>query len=104
MSYSLHALKVHKTEYGTGIFNHNSEEFEELFYSELNENGNHEEYSDTYELDPTELANYITRLQLTPAETNEHLTKVTNGELANDLQVFLNEYDKTNNYIRLEWY
>ena len=103
MSCMLHAAKVYTVDYGVGQFNHNQEEFESLYWDRLSA-GYHTDYGDTYEVYPADLTDYIAEIRLLPDVTSEYFSDMTNAEVATDLQVFIDEYDKTNDYIRLEWY
>lgn len=103
MGYRLHFASKYQVEYGGGAFSHNSYEFAELARAELDAAFEDEDGS-WYEIMPDVLKEYITKLLKKPGTKNEYLTDYTNKEVAQELQEILDGYDKSNDYIRLEWF
>lgn len=104
MGYRLHFAKTYHVEYGGGSFNWQSEEFAQML-SENMENDFYNDEQDSYEILPSDLQEYIEKVRkLAPEEPSKYFGDYTNKEEADALQEIIDGYDKTNDYIKLEWF
>lgn len=121
MGYLAHVCTTYTVRYDGGSLNHLSYEVNTLLlnFSYLNEDGqestgvvtwyNCEDpaYSDVLELDPVGLRKLVDELRLgnLDKKLDPCLLKETSpANLASIFESWLNDYDKNNNYIRIEWF
>ena len=121
MGYLAHLCTTYTVKYDEGSLNHLSYEVNTLMlnFSYLDEDGqestgvvvwyNCEDaaYSDVLELDPVGLRKLVDELRLGNLDKKLDpclLSKYSPASLASIFESWLNDYDKNNHYIRIEWF
>lgn len=109
MGYRLHAAKLYKVEYGTGLFNHQEEELNDLLAECPSAVGNDNElcFASEIEVDKSDLVTLIHRLRTMSDEQfaeYKFSSNYTKDIVADNLQRFLDEADQDLDYVKLFWY
>lgn len=120
MGYLAHVCTTYTVRYDEGALNHLSEEVNRLLltFPYLNEDGqetvgvviwyNNEDpvYSDKLELDPVGLRKLVDDLRSGTLDEmfKSQLKETSPAKLASIFENWLNDYDKNNYYIRIEWF
>lgn len=103
MGYRAHYATEYKVQWGGGFFSHHTENFDEMVTEEMPDSYQYEDES-KYDLVPAEVAEYITKLLKEPTATNKYFDYCTNEDVAEALQDMLDNYDKSNDRIIIEWF
>ncbi len=108
MGYRLHAAKLYRVEYGTGLFNHQTERINNLLAECPSAVWNNDEsdYADEVEIDRSDLTTLIHRLHTMSDEqfAEYEIDGYTKDDVADNLQRFLDEADPDHDYVKLFWY
>ncbi len=108
MGYRLHAATLYKVEYGTGLFNHQSEQINNLLTECPSAVWNDEEsdFADEIDIDRSDLTTLIHRLRSMSDEqfAEYEIDGYTKDDVADNLQHFLDEADPNNDYVKLFWF
>lgn len=121
MGYLAHVCTTYTVKYDEGSLNHLSYEVNRLLlnFSYLNEDvqkktgvvvwhsSEDAAYSDVLELDPVGLRKLVDELRLGNLDKKLDpclLKKISPANLASIFESWLNDYDKNNEYIRIEWF
>lgn len=102
MGYRLHYAQHYAPEWRGGYFNWGADKFAELFNDKFDESGWHSDNDDEFEIDRSDIENYLKELDALPAEdTHEYFSDYTNKEVADVFREILQSEDAV---IRLEWF
>lgn len=103
MGYRLHYAKTYHVDWQGGAFNHDTQEWSELFYAKFNDNGWITEDESQCEVWGEDMRKYIAELaKLKPKAKNEFFTEYTNEEVSQELTEIVEGCQ--DEYIRLEWF
>lgn len=119
MGYCAHVCKTYTVKYGTGHFNHHSEDVNFLLLGASYKDAQGEQidvvnwcncedrvYSDELELNPEGLKMLVDELRSGRLDDDlaERYNNLSASELADVFQSWLDNYDKNNNFIRISWF